>query len=113
MKKNLILVALLSLAAGFTLAYAANVDSGKALFENPHFAGSTNEDSCMTCHSDGDDFGSDLFERKNFKIMGMKKNSLAEVINVCIEQPLEGKAIDPQGEEMMDLSSYLKTLISK
>jgi cytochrome c len=45
--------------------------------------------------------------------MGMKKKDLPEVINVCIEYPLGGAAIDPDGEEMQDLIAYMKTLIQK
>ena len=44
--------------------------------------------------------------------MGTKKASLADVINVCIETPLEGKAIDPKGKEMQDLMAYMKTLVA-
>ena len=58
--------------------------------------------------------GKDLFaERKQFTIMGMGKKTLAEVINVCIEKPLGGKAIDPNGQEMQDLIAYMKTLVTK
>lgn len=45
--------------------------------------------------------------------MGMEKNSVEEIVNVCIEKPLGGVAIDPAGEEMGDLIAYMKTLVAK
>lgn len=113
MKKVLVLAVALMMAGSLTLAYAASVDKGKALFENPSLGGGTTGKSCMTCHDGGKGLGNDLFERKELTIMGMTKKSLAEVINVCIEKPLGGKAIDPQGEEMSDLMAYMKTLATQ
>lgn len=111
MKKTLVLVAALMMTG--TLVYAANADKGKALFESPTFGGGTTGKTCNTCHEGGEGFGSDLFERKQFTIMEMDKKTLADVINICIEKPLGGKAIDPQGEEMQDVMAYMKTLIAK
>ena len=111
MKKTLVLVAALMMTG--TMAYAASGDKGKALFESPRFGGGTTGKSCNTCHADGKGLGSDLFERKQFTIMKMEKKTLAEVVNVCIENPLGGKAIDPQGQEMQDMIAYLKTLVAK
>lgn len=111
MKKTIILATALILAGGLTYSWAANVDKGKALFESPSFGGGTTGKSCMSCHADGEGFGSDLFEREDYTIMGMEKKTLAEVVNVCIETPLGGKAIDPQGEEMQDVVAYMKTLV--
>lgn len=113
MKKTCILVSAIIMAGGLTLSYAASVDKGKALFESPSLGGGTTGKSCMSCHDGGKGLGSDLFERKEFTIMGMEKKSLAEVVNVCIEHPLGGTAIDPQGEEMQDLLAYLQTLVAK
>ena len=113
MKKTLILVTALMMTGGLTLAYAASVDKGKALFESPSLGGGTTGKSCSTCHEGGEDLGSDLFDRKQFTIMKMGKKTLAEVINVCIEKPLGGVAIDTQGQEMEDLIAYMKTLVIK
>lgn len=111
MKKTLVLVASLMIAG--TMAYAASADKGKALFESPRLGGGTTGKSCVSCHAGGKNLGGDLFERKQFTIMGMGKKTLAEVINVCIEKPLGGKAIDPLGQEMQDLMAYMKTLATK
>lgn len=111
MKKTLVLVAALMMTG--TLVYAANADKGKELFESPTLGGGTTGKSCKTCHEDGKNLSSELFERKQFTIMGMNKKTLADVINVCIEKPLGGTAIDPQGQEMQDLIAYMKILTDK
>nr|MBF0223372.1 hypothetical protein [Desulfobulbaceae bacterium] len=113
MKKMFVLVTAAVMAGGLSLAYGANIDKGKALFESQVFGGGTTGKSCSTCHAGGESLGSDLFERSQFTIMGMSKKSLADVINICIEKPLGGVAIDPDGGEMQDLIAYMKTLILK
>jgi len=45
--------------------------------------------------------------------MGMEKNSVEEIVNVCIEKPLGGVAIDPAGAELFDFIAYMKTLVAK
>ena len=113
MKKTFILVTALMMTGGLTLAYAANVNKGKALFESPSLGGGTTGKSCSTCHEGGKNLGTDLFERQQLTIMKMEKKSLADVVNVCIEKPLGGVAIDTQGQEMEDLIAYMKTLVTK
>lgn len=112
-KKMLMLAAALVTAGTLSLAYAADIAKGKALFESPELGGGTTGKSCKTCHDGGKGFGSDLFEREELTIMGMGKDSVEKVVNVCIEKPLGGTAIDPRGEEMQDLIAYMKTLVSK
>jgi len=113
MKKIMVLTAALVMAGSLSLAYGANVEKGKALFESPNLGNGTTGKSCVTCHSGGKNLGKDLFERKHLTIMGMEKENIAAVINTCIEKPLGGTAIDPQGEEMQDLIAYMKTLVAK
>ena len=113
MKKLSVIVAALMMAGSLGLAYAANVDKGKALFESPDLGGGTKGKSCSSCHEGGEGLGSDLFERKGFNFSGKDNMSLVEVINTCIENALGGKAIDPKGEEMQDLTAYMKTLVTK
>lgn len=103
MKKTLVLVTALMMAGSLTLAYAANVDKGRALFESPTLGGGTTGKSCATCHQGGSNLSSDLAERKN----------LADFVNTCIESPLGGKAIAVDGEEMQDLIAYMKSLVAK
>lgn len=114
MKTNIVAVfAALIFFAGVALCQAGNIEKGKLLFESPTFGGGTSGKTCSTCHPDGRNLSSKTLSKENkiFGIMGMKKKSLAEVINVCIEKPLKGKAIDPDGEEMMDIIAYMRTFV--
>ncbi|MGA7826933.1 MAG: hypothetical protein WCA04_04700 [Geobacteraceae bacterium] len=113
MKKVPVLVAAIMMAGSFGVAYAANVERGKTLFESPDLGGGTTGKSCSSCHEGGDGLGSDLFERKKFNFGGSDNMRLVDVINLCIENPLGGKAIDPEGADMQDLTAYMKTLVSK
>ncbi|MCA1766452.1 MAG: hypothetical protein LC633_09465 [Desulfobulbaceae bacterium] len=111
--KMFILATALVVAGSLSLAYAADIDNGKALFESPTFGGGTTGKTCMTCHPGGEGLGNDLFEREEITIMGMKKNRVEEVVNVCIENPMGGSAIDTESEEMQDVVAYMKTLVDK
>lgn len=113
MKKMMIVAAALSFFAFVSLSQAASVENGKLLFESPAFGGGTSGKSCKTCHPGGKNLGSKLFdkERTSFTIMGIGKKSLAEVVNVCIEKPLAGTAIDPDGEEMADIIAYMQKMV--
>lgn len=113
MDKAFVVVAMLMTAGGFHLAQNGNADKGKVLFESAALGGATTGKSCATCHDGGKGLGSNLFERKHFTIMGVEKNSLADVINVCIEEPLGGTGLDPRGEEMNNLIASMKTLIKQ
>ena len=114
MKKTIFILATALFTLGsLSLVHAADIDKGKALFESPALGGGTTGKSCNTCHVGGKGFGGDLFDRKKLTIMGMKKTNVEEMVNVCIERPLGGAAIDPQGAEMQDIIAYMKTLVSK
>ncbi len=112
MKTNIVAVVALIFFTGVALCQAGNVEKGKLLFESPGFGGGTSGKSCKTCHAGGRNISSKLFskETKTFGIMGMKKNSLADVVNVCIEKPLAGKAINPDGEQMANIIAYMETI---
>ena len=90
----------LIMAGGFSLAQAANMDKGKALFESPTLGGGTTGKSCMSCHTSG----------KKLAIKDMNDESLTGAVNACIEKALGGKAIDPKGQEMQDLTAYMRKL---
>jgi cytochrome c len=112
MKKRVILLTALLVAGALTLAHAANVDHGKALFESPKLGNGTNGRSCSVCHAGGRKLGHDLFERKQFNLPGMGNKGLADMINFCIKNSLGGTPIDPQGQDMQDLMAYMKTLVT-
>lgn len=113
MKKLSLLAAAVVLVGGYSLAAGADLEKGKALFASPALGGGTTGKSCKSCHAGGKNLGADLFERKAYSLMGKAQNDLAEIVNTCIEKPLGGKAIDPNGEEMQDLLAYLRTLVDK
>lgn len=112
MKKKIIAVlACFAFVGTLSLAHAADAQRGKKLFEDPNLGGGTTGKSCATCHEGGAGLGEDLFTRDKYFIMGKEKSSLEEVVNVCIEIPLGGHAIDPKGEDMQDLVAYMRTLV--
>ncbi len=77
----------------------SSAELGKKLFDDPTFAGSTNEYSCKSCHENG----------KNLKNIGNRKN-LAKIINRCITGPLGGTKIDGRSVQMRSLKLYLQSL---
>ena len=90
------------LLAGPALAGKSSIEYGKELFNDPHLGGSTNEDSCNTCHPNGE---------------GLEKagrnQHLAKVINRCITGPLKGEKIDGRSAEMRSLKMYIESLGEK
>lgn len=109
MEKGLVVVSLLLMAGGVHQPHAADANKGKILFQRVDLGGGTTGKSCNACHLGGKGLGSDLFQRKKFTIMGIDKQNLADVVNVCIERSLGGVALDPQGNEMADLLASMKT----
>lgn len=83
--------------------------SGNILFSDKTLGGSTNSNSCETCHPGGK--GLELSGSKSkFNIMGMEQSSLEAAVNICIVMPLEGKAINPIGKDMKDIVAYIRSL---
>ena len=101
-KKVVIKLACLVFAGSVISAYAADAGNGKKLFEDANLGGGTTGRSCATCHPGGKGLSTDVFKKS--------KDSLADIVNKCIEKPLGGKAIDPHGQDMEDIIEYMKTL---
>ena len=99
----------------FSLAFAAgNVEKGKALFNDPHFAGGTSGNSCNTCHPGGKGLKkAGLKSKKEWTNPGGTWLNLEDANNVCIMMALKGKAIDPKSREMKDLVAYIKSLAKR
>ena len=110
---TVMILVILGLAATFSFSYGeGDVERGKSLFNNPALGGSANEDSCNTCHSDGS--GIEKAGSKKFtSFMDIRVNTLEDVINICIEKPLEGKALNKSSQDMKDIVSYIKSLGQK
>ena len=95
-------MSLIAVGIVFSFAFAVgDVAKGKVLFNDPEFAGGTSGKSCNSCHPDG----------KGLEKAGTKKEkSLEEAVNMCIENALEGKAIDTKSQDMEDIVAYIKSL---
>jgi len=101
------------LAVSFiSTVYAADIEKGKALFNDPKFAGGTSGKSCNTCHPNGKGL-ENAGTKKKFGIMGQKQNSLEEAVNFCIVNANKGKAIDVKSEDMKNIVAYIKSLGKK
>jgi len=101
------------LATAFiSTAYAADVEKGKALFNDPKFAGGTSGKSCNTCHPNGKGLEKSGTKKK-FRVMGQEQKSLEEAVNFCIVNANKGKAIDVNSEDMKNIVAYIKSLGKK
>jgi len=97
------LLCMLAVALAFSLATAAgDAAKGKALFNDAHFAGGTAGKSCNSCHPDG----------KGLDKAGGRAD-LKNIINMCIESALKGKALDLNSVEMADVVAYIESLKAK
>jgi cytochrome c len=96
-----------------SLAYAeGDVERGKSLFIDSTLGGSKNDKSCNSCHYNGS--GLEKSANKKYEIfMNVKVNSLEDVVNICIERPLSGKALDKNSQKMKDIVAYIKSLGEK
>ncbi len=109
MKKTVIfgmLMALCMLAVSFAFA-SGNAEKGKALFNDPGFAGGSR--SCNSCHTDGEGL-EHAGTKKEFTISGRKANRLEDAVNICIVGANGGKAIKTDSAEMMDIVAYIKSI---
>ena len=103
MKRTWLIICLIlaiSAYAGLSTSSDATVAKGKELFNDPGLGGSTNQTSCGSCHPDG----------RGLENSPKHKGNLASMINMCIERPLKGKALDAGSSEMQALQLYIKSL---
>lgn len=108
---KVLLLPLMVVVLVYSLASAAgDVAKGKALFNDPKFAGGSR--SCNSCHPDGKGL-ENAADKKEFRIMGKTQKSLEEAINFCIVNANKGKAIDVKSAEMQDIVAYIKSLKKK
>lgn len=105
-KKVILFVMLLLLS--FSFAFADDIAKGRALYNDPKLGGGTRGKSCASCHPESS--AARWIDKKEFTIMGKKAKSLEEAINICIENAMNGKAIDPKGADMKAMVAYIKSL---
>lgn len=107
---KIILLSLIIASLAFALAFAGgDVERGKTLFNDTTIGGSTSGKSCGTCHPGGSGL-EEAGTTKEFHLGGGEQGSLEKVINLCIVKALKGTALDPQSQEMQDLTAYIKSL---
>ena len=105
------LMALITLGIFLTLAFAADqAEKGKALFNDPNFAGGVQ--ACSSCHPDGSGLEG-AADKKEFHIMGGTQKNLEEAINFCIVNASQGKAIDVDSARMKEMVAYIISLKAK
>jgi cytochrome c len=105
------LLSFLTVSLVFSFAFAAgNVEKGKALFNDPKFAGGTK--ACNECHLGGKGLEKSGM-KKEFNIGGDKQMGIEEAANYCIVHANKGKAIDPKSQEMKGIVAYIKSLKSE
>lgn len=110
---KIVILSLVALGLLFSGAFAAKhlpEERGKALFNDPKFAGGTK--ACNECHPGGKGLEK-AADKKEFKIMGKTQKSLEEAVNFCIENANKGKAIDAKSDQMKDIVAYIKSLAKK
>ena len=74
-----------------------SMERGKELFNSTKLG--TNGKSCATCHRDGN---------KLAQAASYPDAELAEIINQCIKDPLEGKGLDPASSDMKSLITFIR-----
>ena len=89
-----------ALAAGTALAASKSSTAyGEQLFNDPELGGSVNDNSCSSCHANGDGLAE---ADENAK--------LTKTINKCVTRALETKKIDGRSAEMRSLKMYVLSL---
>jgi cytochrome c len=107
---KILLLSMIVLGLIFSFTFAAgNVEKGKALFNDPKFAGGTAGKSCASCHPDGKGLEK-AAEKKEWMTPAGSAKTLKKAINLCVVNALKGKALDLKSEEMKDIVAYIKSL---
>ncbi|MBI4690435.1 MAG: hypothetical protein HY754_09250 [Nitrospirae bacterium] len=113
MSVKMILLVFTAIALIASVSFAADdVEKGKKLFKDPKFGGGTAGKSCNSCHPNGRGLEKSA-DKKEFTLMGKTVKTLEEVVNICIETPMKGKAIDVKSEQMKNIVAYIKSLKTK
>lgn len=111
MIKKSICILITFLLSNFSLALADDVAKGKALYNDPKLGGATRGKSCASCHPESS--AARWLNKKEYSIMGNKAKSLEEAVNICIQNAMGGKGLDPKGQEMKAIVAYIKSLAKK
>ncbi|MBI4698136.1 MAG: hypothetical protein HY758_04310 [Nitrospirae bacterium] len=109
LKIGMLAVFVIGLTFTFAFAGGGNAEKGKAMFNDPKFAGGTV--SCNSCHPNGKGLEmSGMHGKKEWKTPVAVITSLEDAVNVCIMMANKGKAIDPKSDDMKNLIAYIESL---
>lgn len=92
--------------AKYDSEYKASVNRGDGLFHGG--IKSTNEVACVQCHPEASNTHAETYPKYQ-KQLG-KVSQMWEMINWCIENPLESKAIAADSQDMVDLAAYMTNI---
>jgi cytochrome c len=84
------------------LGSAADLEKGKVLFGDPKLGKGNMGISCNSCHPAGEGLGA-----------ATGREDLKEIINLCIKKDMNGIGINPDGEEMGNLITFIESLQGK
>ncbi len=101
--RHMVLLIIFTVLVGTSIVFAAesaSVEKGKALFNDPKLG--TTGKSCNTCHP-----GAQNIQK------AAARPDLDRIVNACITNSIQGKALDPQSAEMQSLLLYIKSVGAK
>lgn len=101
MKRLALILSIISVTSSAMATEKATIDKGKELFTSSSLA--TNGKNCNMCHPDG---------KGLIEAAGFDDETLGNIINQCIINPLAGTALDSNSVEMKSLLKYIKSLDS-
>lgn len=81
------------------------VAEGSRIFHDPDLLGSTVSVSCDMCHPDAANTHPETYPK--FQVQLGRVALLRDMINWCVEQPVRGTALAPDGERMRALEAYI------
>jgi thiosulfate dehydrogenase len=93
-------------ASKYDSEYKASVNRGDGLFHGG--IKSSNEVACVQCHPEASNTHAETYPKYQ-KQLG-KVSQMWEMINWCIENPLESKAIAADSQDMVDLAAYMTNI---
>lgn len=85
--------------------YMSVVEKGRAAFTDPTLGGSQNGVVCAQCHPNGSNTHPETYPK--FQKQLGKVVVLAEMINWCIQNPLEGEPLPLADPAMIALQAYI------
>lgn len=107
------LFSMIAVCLVFSVAFAMKhtpEERGKALFNDPKFAGGSK--ACSSCHPDGKGLEKAGAKKEWMTPAGPAK-TLEEAINICIVNANKGKALDVKSAQMKEMVVYIKSLGKK